>query len=497
MKKNTKGFDSNLYLELQTAEILKRIEQNNNKLYLEFGGKIFDDLHASRVLPGYKPDNKIKLLKKLKDESEIILVINSADIERNKIRADFNLTYDMEMLRLTDNLRAEGLTVSAIVITMFTGQSSAKVFGNKLERRNENVYYHNYTKGYPNDIETIVSDEGFGANPYIKTTKPLVIVAAPGPNSGKLATCLSQIYHEFKKGNEAGYAKYETFPVWDLPLKHPVNVAYEAATADLKDTNMIDHFHFNKYGIISVNYNRDIESFPIIKNIFSKIFVNKEYYNSPTDMCVNMISKAITDDEIVQKASVQEIIRRHYNALCDYKKGLVDMSVPERIGTLMNDLEIDKNMRKVVVYALKKCRDTNSPAFALELHNGKIITGRTKKLIGASTACILNSLKELSGIKDCIDLIPNSTLNPILELNKKTLHTKNEILSLKDVLIALSVSAPANPMIVEALNHLKELKNTEAHCTFILNPVDEIILKKLGINVTCEPQFLSNNLFEH
>lgn len=489
------GFDSAKYLQLQYENILKKIDLFDGKLYMEFGGKIFDDLHASRVLPGFEPNIKIQLLKKLKAESEIIIVISAVSIEKNKLRADFNITYGDEVLRLMDNLRAEGLTVSAVIITMFNGQKTAKSFGNKLERRREKVYYHSVIDGYPEDINKVVSDKGYGANPFIKTTKKLVIVTAPGPNSGKLATCLGQLYHEYKQGNKAGYAKYETFPVWNLPLKHPVNVAYEAATADLGDVNMVDTFHKKAYGITAINYNRDIEAFPVVKDILTKI-TGKAMYQSPTDMGVNMVGYGILDDDVIVKASRQEIIRRYYRSLCDYKKGIADISVAERIFSLMQELKIDASERELVDYALNKQRETKSYTFCLQLDNGKIISGRTKTLIGGATACILNCLKKLAGIEDGYDLIPKDILEPILKLNKNVLGNRNEVLSLKDVLIALSVSAKTNQKAKKALDQIGKLKSTEAHSTYILPPSDDETIKKLGINLTSEPVFAGNQLFE-
>lgn len=490
------GFDSEKYINLQYEQIMQRINMFSGKLYMEFGGKIFDDLHASRVLPGFDANIKIKLLKKLSHDSEIIIVISAVSIEKNKIRADFNLTYGEEVLRLIDNLRHEGLTVSAVVITMFNGQNSARLFGNKLERRNETVYYHSFTKGYPNDVNTIVSEDGYGANPFIKTTKKLVVVTAPGPNSGKLGTCLSQLYHEYKNGHKAGYAKYETFPIWNLPLKHPVNVAYESATADLEDINMVDTFHFNTYKEIAINYNRDISSFPVLKNILAKITEGQSPYHSPTDMGVNMAKSGIIDDEVCQEASKQEIIRRYYRALCDFKKGTQDIKVANRIEILMQELEIDTSIRKVVGYAKQKKIETGSPSFALELKTGEIVTGRTKTLIGGATACILNCLKTLANIEDGYDLIPRCILEPMLDLNKNILGKRFEVLSVKDILTALSVSATTNNKAKKALEQLSKLKNTEAHSTYILSPADEETIKSLGINLTSEPVFTNNNLFE-
>ena len=490
------GFDSEKYLKLQTENILKKIEKFNNKLYLEFGGKIFDDLHAARVLPGFKPDIKVELLKKLKDKTEIIFVISAVDIERNKIRADFGITYDMEVLRLVDNLRDMGLTVSAVCITLFNEQASAKIFANKLEARGEKVYFHRYTKGYPTDVNVIVSDEGYGANPYIETSRPLVVITAPGPGSGKLATCLSQLYHEYKRGVKAGYAKFETFPVWNLPLKHPVNVAYEAATADLKDINMIDNFHFNTYGKLAVNYNRDLEMFPVLKNILNKITKGENVYNSPTDMGVNMIGNAIIDNDVVCEAAKQEIVRRYYKTWCQVKQGLADRETAERVELLMHELEIEPEIRKCVLPAIEKTQKTKCPAVAIELSDGTIVTGRNKGIMSASASAVLNALKHLAEITDNVDLIAPEVLKPILDLKHKVLSTKDMVLTVNDVLIALSVSTNVNPIAKNALTQVKKLKNAEMHSTFILNPSDEKTLRRLGINWTCEPQFLSRSLFD-
>lgn len=491
-----KGFDNKKYLELQTQNILKRINQFNNKLYLEFGGKLFDDLHASRVLPGFEPNAKIQILKKLKDKCEIIFVISAKDIEKNKIRADFGITYDMEVLRQIDNLRNEGLTVSAVVITLFDNQPQAKLFATKLERRNERVYFHTFTKGYPSDVDTIVSDEGYGANPYIETKKPLVVITAPGPGSGKLGTSLSQLYHEYKKGIKAGYAKFETFPVWNLELKHPVNIAYEAATAEMKDVNMIDSFHYNAYGKVSINYNRDLEIFPVVNRILTKITGNSKVYQSPTDMGVNMVGFAITDDEVCRQASKDEVIRRFYRAQCDYKKGITPLETAQRIELLMSDLDITAEDRKVVEPALEKAKQTQSSVVAIELSNKKIITGRNKELLSASAACVLNALKTLSHINDNIDLIPAQILEPVLILKRDVLKVKYSYLNLKDVLITLSVSATTNPIAKQALDNLKKLKGCQAHSTFIMNQSDADTLRRLGIELTCEPKFSSKNLSE-
>ncbi len=490
-----KGFDNEKYLKLQTENILKRIAKFDNKLYLEFGGKLFDDLHASRVLPGFQPDAKVKILKKLKDKCEIIFVINANDIERNKIRADYSITYDMDVLRQIDCLREEGLKVSGIVITLFNDQPTAKTFANRLIRRNEKVYFHKFTKGYPNDINTIVSDEGYGANPYIETTSPLVIVTAPGPGSGKMATCLSQLYHEYKRGVKAGYAKFETFPVWNLDLKHPVNVAYEAATADLKDVNMIDNFHLNAYGKMAVNYNRDLEVFPIVRNILERITGDDGIYRSPTDMGVNMVGFAINDDDIVRKASIDEIIRRYYKAQCEYKKGTTTIDTISRIEYLMGEFNIDPMSRKVVGVAKEKQRETHSPVVALELPNGKIITGRQKGLMTSACACVLNAVKHLAKIDDSIELIPKQLLEPVLELKRDKLKVRRAQLSLKDVLMLLSISTSTNPVASVILGKLDKLKGCEAHSSSMLNSSDQSTLNALGVNLTMEPNYSSQLLY--
>lgn len=488
------GFDNEKYLKLQKESILKRIEKFNNKLYLEFGGKLFDDYHASRVLPGFDPNVKVKLLETLKDKAEIVFCISATDIERNKIRGDLGLSYDMEVLRLIDNLRSLDIYVSSIVITLFKNQPSAVKFANKLERRGEKVYIHKYTKGYPGDVETIVSEEGYGANPFIETTKPLVVITAPGPCSGKLATCLSQLYHEYKRGVKAGYAKFETFPVWNLPLKHPVNVAYEAATADLKDVNLIDPFHFNAYNKLAVNYNRDVEVFPILKNILKKI-TGESVYNSPTDMGVNMAGFAITDEDVVKDACFKEIVRRYYAARCDFKKGLGDSETIERIEMLLNEMEINVNYRKVVTVAKDVSRESGYPTIALELPNGKIVTGKTKTLISASAAVMLNALKELAGIPDNVEIISANILKPILKLRKEALKTKTSVICLDDILVALSICASMEENARKAFDKLKELKGCDAHCTYILPQAEENTLKKLKISITSEPVYNSADLF--
>ena len=488
------GFDNDKYLKLQTERILKRIKEFYNKLYIEFGGKLFDDLHASRVLPGFAPDAKVQILQKLKDKSEIVFVINANDIERNKIRADFSITYDMDVLRQIDCLREVGLTVSGIVITLFTGQPAAITFSNRLSRRGEKVYFHKPTKGYPTDVNTIVSDEGYGANPYIETTKPLVIITAPGPGSGKLATCLSQLYHEYKRGIKAGYAKFETFPVWNLPLNHPVNIAYEAATADLKDINMIDSFHLRAYGITAVNYNRDLEVFPVVRNILHKIVGTDKIYQSPTDMGVNMVGFAITDDEVVRKASIEEIIRRYYKAECEYKKGTTSIETVKRIEFLMGEWNIDPLSRKVVSVAKDLKKQTKTPAMALELSDGVIVTGRTKELMTNACACVINAIKHLTKIDDSIELIPQNMLEPVIKLKREKLGIRKAKLSLKDVLMLLSINSVTNPTVAIALSKLDDLKGCEAHTSSMLSSSDQNTLLSLGINVTSDPNYSSQSL---
>lgn len=497
MKKKEKiCFDNELYLKLQSENIEKRIKKFNNKLYLELGGKIFDDLHASRVLPGFDPNIKIKLLQKLKDKVEIILCISANDIEKNRIRADLGLNYADEVLRLVDNMRELNLYISSFVITLFKGQLSAQKFAQKLQQRGEKVYIHRYTKGYPNDVETIVSDEGYGANPYIKTTRPLVVVTAPGPSSGKLATCLSQLYHEYKRKVKAGYAKFETFPVWNLPLKHPVNIAYESATADIGDVNQIDPYHFNAYGKLAINYNRDIAVFPILKNILQKI-TGKEIYKSPTDMGVNMIKDAITDDKLAQISAKKEILRRYYRAECDYKKGQITFDNLERNKSLVSEVKVTDDAIRSIDVARQTAKDYGYPTVALELPNGTIVTGKSKKIITASGAVILNALRTLAGLGDDFDIITDDILLPIVSYRTNILKSHCTLLTVDDILVALSICSAKNEKAKKALAKLTELKNCDAHSTYILPSSEENTLKKLGINVTCDPVFASNNLFDY
>ena len=486
------GFDHVKYLEEQSKYILERVN-NYDKLYLEFGGKLLYDMHAKRVLPGFDENAKIKLLHKLRENVEVVICVYAGDIERNKIRGDFGITYDMDVLRLIDDLRSYDLDVNSVVITRFNDQPSTNIFINKLERRGIKVYKHRATKGYPTDVEVIVSEEGYGANPYIETTKPLVVVTAPGPCSGKLATCLSQLYHEYKRGVKAGYAKFETFPVWSLPLKHPVNMAYEAATADLKDKNMIDSFHLEAYGISAVNYNRDIESFPVLKRIIEKITGKESVYKSPTDMGVNSIGECITDDDIVSMAAKKEIIRRYYKALVEVKTDDIDPEVPQRIKLLMNELNISDNLIKAINRAREKEEESSSKVIALEITPNVIITGRETELLTPAASLILNSIKYLTDIPDEIDLLSPGVLKPILDLKKNVLSNK-QILNLNDVLISLSICSVTNPTANKALKNINKLNGCDAHATFIVEKSDLDLLRSLGINLTCDPVFNSEKL---
>ncbi len=482
------GFDNALYVKKQTEYILKRAEKFNGKLYLEFGGKLFDDLHAARVLPGFDANVKTKILSNLKDKMEIIFCIGAPDIEKNKIRSDFGITYGNELLRLMKNLRELGLLINSVVITQYKEQPAADQFHKQLERMGEKVYIHKLTKGYPNDVDTIVSDEGYGANPYIETTRPVVVVTAPGPSSGKLATCLSQLYHEYKRGIKAGYAKYETFPVWNLPLKHPVNIAYEAATADLNDRNMIDFFHLAKYGTQSVNYNRDLAVFPVVKSILSRI-LGEDLYHSPTDMGVNMVGYAISDDAIVQEAAKQELIRRYYRAYNEYKTGASDQETAIRTEMLMNEMGCAKTDRKVVTPALEKAKQFDCPAIAIELPDGTILTSRDKNNLYAPAGVIMNAIKHLAGIPDSIDLIAPNAIETILRLKKENLKSKSNKMNLEEALIALAFSASTNPTVQTALAKLNMLNGCEAHSSVMLPDSSLSIFRRLGINITCEPVF--------
>ncbi|MBQ7327927.1 MAG: DUF1846 domain-containing protein [Clostridia bacterium] len=489
-------FDNEKYLKLQSESLNKKIKKFHNKLYLEFGGKLFDDLHAARVLPGFDPNIKIKLLQKMKDKAEIIFCISANDIEKNKIRADLGLSYGDEVLRLVDNMRDLGLYISSFVVTLYKGQPTAQKFAKHLEQRGEKVYFHSYTKGYPNDLDTIVSDEGYGANPFIETTRPLVVVTAPGPSSGKLATCLSQLYHEYKNGVKAGYAKFETFPVWDLPLKHPINIAYEAATADLQDINQIDPFHFNAYGKLCVNYNRDVEAFPILQNILTKI-TGKEIYKSPTEMGVNIISQAIVDEKAAQTAAKKEILRRCYKAECDYKRGRISFETLQRNKDLVHEAKVTKKILPVIDIARETSKTSNYPAIALKLPNGEVVTGKTKNVVSASAAVVLNALRTLAGMDDDFDVISDDILLPIIDYRVNVLKSQTSVLTVDDVLVALSISANKNEKAAKAIAQISKLAGCDAHCTYILYKAEEQTLKKLGINVTCEPVFLNSKLFDN
>ncbi len=484
------GFDGAKYSKLQGEQIRERIKMFDGKLYLELGGKLVDELHGARVLPGYDPNAKVEILKSLGGDVEIILCINANDIEGKRIRADYGVSYDVALLRLIDKLDELKMQIAAVVITQYTDQTSAEKFKKLLDQKGIKTYFHTFTKGYPTDVQTIVSDEGYGAQPYIETTKPLVVVASPGSNSGKLATCLAQLYHEHRKGRKAGYAKFETFPVWDLPLKHPVNIAYEASTADIGDTNAIDNFHLEKYGQVATNYNRDLAVFPILKKILRGI-LGRDVYYSPTDMGVNVIGKCITDENAVKKACNDEIVRRYLNSLCDYKNGLYGIDVPHRLDVLMGEAGISVADRKVVSVAEKTKVKKKADIVAIEIPESKfarrIITGKNGNLMSAPAAAVLNAVKELSGIKDEIHLISPAILNPILKL-KKDMYGETK-LSLPDVLIALAAGESMNPNVMLALSNLSKLRRLEAHSTVMLpwNEVDS--LKKLGISLTCTDEF--------
>ena len=490
-----KGFDNDKYISLQTENIRKRVSQIGGKLYLEFGGKLFDDYHASRVLPGFMPDSKIKMLLEMKDDAEIIIAISANAIEQSKRRSDSGITYDQEVMRLIDAFRGIGMYVGSVVVTMYAGQPAAEKFMNKLTELGVKVFKHYPIPDYPSNVARIISDEGFGKNDYIETTRPVVVVTAPGPNSGKMATCLSQIYHEHKRGINAGYAKFETFPIWNLPLKHPVNVAYEAATADIKDVNMIDPYHLAAYGTTAVNYNRDIAIFPVLQAMFAQIY-GESPYKSPTDMGVNMAGYCITDDDVVCEASKQEIVRRYYAALCDVKNGVATQDEVLKLELLMNTLEISPAIRPCVKAALEKSEATeNQPAVAIELDDGRIVTGKTSKLLGASSAAILNALKALGGINDIYDLISPMIIEPIRKLKIENMGNHNPRLHTDEVLIALSICALTDSRAKQAMEQLSKLRDCEAHSTVILSQVDRNVFHKLGIKLTCEPTYQTKKLY--
>lgn len=488
------GFDNDKYLKLQSERIKERIAAFGGKLYLEFGGKLFDDYHASRVLPGFKPDSKINMLAQLKDQAEIVIVINASDIIKNKVRSDLGITYDLDVLRLIDAFRGYGLYVGSVCLTQFENQPSVVAYQKKLESLGMKVYRHYHIDGYPYNIPMIVNDEGFGKNEYIETSRSLIVITAPGPGSGKMATCLSQLYHDYKRGISAGYAKYETFPIWNIPLKHPVNLAYEAATADLKDVNMIDPFHLEAYNETTINYNRDVEVFPVLRAMF-EIIMGECPYKSPTDMGVNMAGYGIVDDEVVQAASKQEIIRRYYNTLCQKRQGNADDEQLMKIELLMKQAGITVDDRPVISAAKVKAAATGEPAAAMELPDGRILTGKTSTLLGASSAMLLNALKTLAGIDDSTQLISPTIIEPIQNLKVSHLHNKNPRLHTDEVLIALSICAVTDDNAKRAMEQLQNLRGAEVHSSVILSQVDKNVFRKLGINLTCEPEYQTQKLY--
>ena len=488
------GFDNNLYIQKQTENILARIEKFQGKLYLEFGGKLFDDYHAARVLPGFDVNGKIRLLHELRDKAEIIFCISAGDIEKTKMRADLGISYDMEVLRLIDDITAMDIEVNSVVITQYTGQRAADAFAKKLTSRGVKNYIHRPIEGYPLAVDYICSDEGYGSNPYVETTKPLVVVTAPGPGSGKMAVCLSQLYHDYKRGIKAGYAKFETFPIWNLPLQHPVNLAYEAATADLGDVNMIDPFHLAAYGETTVNYNRDVEIFPVLSAMFERI-MGECPYKSPTDMGVNMAGKCIVDDEAVCAAARQEIVRRYYTALCDVKQGKATEASLHKIENIMQQLDVNAESRAVVAPALAKMRQTEQPAAAIELPDGRIVTGKASDLMSACSATVLNSLKALTGIQDSVLLIRPEVLEPILRLKIDYLGSRSSVLKVDDVLAGLAVSAATEPVAAKAMAALPLLRDCDMHSTQMLHSGDQGTLRKLGLRITMEPKYPGKDLF--
>ncbi len=500
----TIAFDNEKYLEEQTSAILDRVEKFDNKLYLEFGGKLFYDYHAARVLPGYDPNVKVRLLCELGDKAGIILCIYAGDIERKKIRADFGIAYDSDAMRLIDDLRSWGLDVLGVVITRFENQPSAIQFKNKLERRGVQVYTHSYTKGYPTDVDMIVSDEGYGANSYLETEKPLVIVTGPGPGSGKLATCLSQLYHDYRRGIQAGYAKFETFPIWNIPLKHPINIAYEAAAADLGDFNLIDPFHLEYYDRKAVNYNRDVDTFPVLKRILEKITGGESLYKSPTDMGVNRCGFAIIDDEVAQEAAKQEVIRRYFRYRCEYAMGLTDKETVQRVELFVKDFQLEPEDRDVV----RPARDAADEALrrekgnegiycgaAIELKDGTIITGNNSPLMHAASSLVIHAIKHLAEIPKKIKLLPKNITDSVRNLKTEILCEKSVSLDLNETLIALGISATTNPAAQLAIEKLKDLMNCEVHMTHIPTPGDEVGLRRIGVNLTSDPNFSTKNLF--
>ncbi len=488
------GFDHDKYTAMQSEHILQRIAKFGGKLYLELGGKLFDDTHASRVLPGFRPDSKISMLLNLKDQAELVIVINADDIEKNKTRGDLGITYDADVLRLIDAFRGIGMYVGSVVLTRWREQRTAVLFKERLESLGIAVYKHYNIEGYPYNVRHIVSDEGFGANEYVETTRPLVLVTAPGPGSGKMAVCLSQLYQEHQRGIQAGYAKFETFPIWNLSLKHPVNVAYEAATVDLDDHNMIDPYHLEAYGVTTVNYNRDIEIFPVLNAVFEQIYGSSPYA-SPTDMGVNMVGNCIIDDEVCRQAAHQEIIRRYYAARCAFRKGTGPQSEVEKLELLMQKSGLTDADRPVIAAARDRAAQTGEPALAMQLPDGRIVTGKTSLLLGPSAALLLNVLKTFADIDKSIHLISPHVLEPIQSLKCDYLGNHNPRLHTDEVLLALSISAASDPHAAKAMRQLPLLKDCEAHSTVLLSPVDNNTFKRLGVNLTCDPQYQTHKLY--
>lgn len=489
------AFDVSKYLELQSQNILKRVEMFDNKLYIEFGGKLFDDYHASRVLPGFSPDSKLQMLLKIKERVEMLIVISAEYIQNGKLRKDLNITYESEVLRLIDAFRDSGLYVGSVVITRYVSVKSVDTFITKLNNLGIKTYKHYTIESYPQDIDTVISEEGFGKNEYVETTKPIVVVTAPGPGNGKMATCLSQLYHENKRGIKAGYAKYETFPIWNLPLNHPVNLAYEAATIDLNDVNMIDPYHFEAYGVTTVNYNRDVEVFPVLKTMFEKIY-GVSPYKSPTDMGVNMAGNAIVDDEVARDAAKREIVRRYCSSLVDLRNGEITQASCDKMKIIMTKLNLSVENRKVVKAANDRANELSCPCAAIELEDGRIITAKTSELFTCQAGLLFNALKEISGIRHSLKLIPRALVKPIINLKVDKLGNHNPKLHVDEALIALAISAETNPLAELALSNLDKLKNTEMHVTVILPREDDNALKKLGINVTCEPNIKAKRLYQ-
>ena len=488
------GFDNDKYIKLQSQKIQERVSSFGGKLYLEFGGKLFDDYHASRVLPGFQPDSKIRMLLKMKDDAEVIIVVAAPSIEQNKIRGDLGISYDMDTLRMIDAFNEIGLLVSGVVITQYTNQPSVDLFIKRLENLSIKVYKHYPIEGYPSNLQKIVSDDGYGKNEYIKTSRSLVVITAPGPGRGKMATCLSQLYHDHKRGIKAGYSKFETFPVWNIPLKHPVNMAYEAATIDLHDVNMIDPFYLEATGTTAVNYNRDIEIYPVLKDIFEKIY-GECPYKSPTDMGVNMVGYCITDDKVVCEASKMEIIRRYYDTLCRKRNGTADADEVYKAELIMKQVGVDKKYRRVVLPALEKAELTGEPAAAIELPDGNIVTGKTSKLMGPSASALLNALKKLGDIDDDYLLLPLEVIEPIQRLKIDNLGNRNPRLHADEILIALAISATTCSVAAKAMEQLPKLRGCQSHITVIPSSVDSTVYRKLGLNLTCEPIYATKKLY--